>query len=492
MSVLGVELGSTRIKSVIISENFRVLSSGNTNWENKLSGGYWTYSLEDVWDGLRQSISQLDGLENVSAAGLSAMMHGYLAFDRDGRLLAPFRTWRNTTTARAARELTDLFGFNIPQRWSVAHLYQAFLDGEDHVKDIACVTTLAGYVHWKLTGEKVLGIGDASGMFPIKDGAYNPEFAGKFYQKTGIDISKIFPKILLAGEAAGNLTEEGAKLLGGLIKAGTPFCPPEGDAGTGMVTTNSVVRRSGNISAGTSIFGMLVLDRPLSRVYPEIDIVTTPEGADVAMAHCNNCTGDIDAWINLFLEISPLEKSALYDFFYDRALEGANDCGGVITCNYISGEQITGLAEGRPLAARLPGADFTFANFARSLLYSSIATLKIGFDVMKAEGVKIDRLCGHGGLFKSGETGALFLASALGADVTVMESAGEGGAFGIAVLASYLGRNESLPEYLDSHVFRYNSHYTKRPDSAVSEGFGAYLKKYQALIEVEKKSVEVL
>ena len=488
MATLGIELGSTRIKSVVINEGFHVVASGSHTWENQLKDGYWIYALDDVWAGLRDSVSQLSGLAEVSAAGLSAMMHGYLAFDRDGKLLVPFRTWRNTTTERAAAELTELFGVNIPQRWSIAHLYQAILNGEPHIKDIDFVTTLAGYVHWQLTGRKVIGIGDASGMFPIQNGRYNSTYAEQFRQKTGLDIYSIFPEILLAGQEAGHLTDKGAELMGGMLKAGTPLCPPEGDAGTGMVATNSVAKRTGNISAGTSIFGMTVLERPLSGIYPEIDIVTTPEGEDVAMVHCNNCTGDIDAWVKVFSEISPLPRHELYDLFYQSALEGDADCGGVYTCNYFSGEPITGVENGRPLVMRAPDARLTFANFARSLLFSSVATLRLGYEILKGEHVVTERLCGHGGLFKTDKAGASVVASALGSEVTVMQSAGEGGAFGIAVLASYLGAEQPLAEYLNRNVFGGNiTKYTEHPDADVAAGFDQYLESYMDLIEIEKQ-----
>ena len=486
MAVLGVELGSTRIKSVVLDSAFQVKASGSHTWENRLQDGYWTYSLDDVWRGLNDAIGQMDGLTNVTAIGVSAMMHGYLAFDKNGELLVPFRTWRNTTTEQASAELTELFGFNIPQRWSIAHLYQAILNGETHVSDIAFMTTLAGYVHWQLTGEKVIGIGDASGMFPIRGDDYNAEYVELFRKKTGIDVTDIFPKILVAGQTAGYLTRTGAKLLDDNVKEGIQFCPPEGDAGTGMVATNSIAPRTGNISAGTSIFEMIVLQKPLSRVYPEVDIVTTPTGEDVAMIHCNNCTGDLDAWVNVFAELSPVKRSELYDYFYNSAMNGDADCGGLVTCNYYSGEPIVGVSLGLPLVMRMPDSNFTFSNFARSLLYSSVATLRLGYNILKEENVQTDKLCGHGGLFKTQNVGALFLASALRCDVTVMESAGEGGAYGIALLAGYLGAGTSLADYLNKNVFSSVRQYTKKPDAAIANGFDAYLKRFKKIIKTEK------
>ncbi|MDR1043435.1 MAG: ATPase, partial [Clostridiales Family XIII bacterium] len=462
---LGIELGSTRIKSVLIGEDFAPLASGAHDWENRLENGIWTYSLDDVEKGIRASYAALaddvrrlygEELRSVAGIGVSAMMHGYLVFDRADELLAPFRTWRNTTTGRAAAELTELFGFNIPLRWNVAHLYQAILDGEPHVPDIARITTLAGYVHKKLTDAFVIGVGDASGMFPIDSQIcdYDEEMLDKFDKKTGLSVSSgqagysdipwrirdILPEVLTAGADAGALTPEGARWLdpSGTLEPGAPACPPEGDAGTGMVATGAVAERTGNVSAGTSVFAMIVLEEALSKVYPEIDMVTTPAGRPVAMVHCNNCTSDIDAWVRLFGESAALlgaktDKSALYETLYGQALGGEDDCGGILTYNYISGEPITGFDEGRPLLLRSPDARFTFANLSRSLIFSSMATLKIGMDILtENENVRIDRLLGHGGLFKAKGVAQSLMASALGTSVSVMETAGEGGAWGIA------------------------------------------------------------
>jgi sugar (pentulose or hexulose) kinase len=512
---LGIEFGSTRIKSVLIDESFRPVASGSHDWENKLVDGVWTYDLEDVRQGLQDSFRKLSGeikvktgrpVTHVDAIGVSAMMHGYLAFDKNGNLLAPFRTWRNTITEHAAAELTALFGFNIPQRWSAAHLYQAILNKENHVQDIAFITTLAGYVHWKLTGKQVLGVGDASGMFPIDSTTnnYDERMLKQFDEKAGgfaWKLKDIFPAVLSAGEAAGSLSEEGAKFLdpSGGVSAGIPFCPPEGDAGTGMTATNSVSARTGNVSAGTSIFAMVVLEKPLSKVYPEIDMVTTPSGKPVAMVHCNNCTTDLDAWIKLLGEAIALgggkiDKAALYDALYYKALEGDADCGGLVSYNYYAGEHTVHIAEGRPLFARLPGSRFTLANFMRNLLYSSMATLKLGMNILtEQEKARIDKLLGHGGLFKTKGVGQRFMAAALNAPVAVMESAGEGGAWGIALLAAYLvqkNAGETLENFLDQKVFAGNAGTSAAPDAGDVSGFAAFIKRYQKGLAVEREAVK--
>ncbi|MDR1215933.1 MAG: FGGY-family carbohydrate kinase [Treponema sp.] len=517
---LGIEFGSTRIKAVLIDENFKPIASGSHDWENKLVDGMWTYDLDDVWTGLRDSFHKLNDevksrtgqpLTHVDAIGISAMMHGYLAFDEDGELLVPFRTWRNTTTGKAADELTALFGFNIPQRWSVAHLRQAVLNKEPHVKDIALITTLAGYVHWKLTDRKVLGVGDASGVFPIDSATnnYNTCMVRQFDELiSGADdglqikwkLADILPSVLNAGEDAGKLTEAGALLLdpSGLLKAGVPFCPPEGDAGTGMVATNSVAARTGNVSAGTSIFAMIVLEKALSKVYPEIDMVTTPSGKPVAMVHCNNCTTDLDAWIKLFGEAlalsgAKLEKAALYDALYYKALEGDADCGGLVSYNYYAGEPTVHIEEGRPLFVRLPDAHLTLANFIRNLLYSSMATLKLGMNILtEKEKARVDKLLGHGGLFKTKGVGQRFMAAALNTPVAVMESAGEGGAWGIALLAAYLvlKSGETLEAFLDKKVFIGNAGTSVAPDAKDAEGFAAFIKCYEKGLAVERSAVE--
>ncbi|WP_223292701.1 xylulokinase [Breznakiella homolactica] len=516
---LGIELGSTRIKSVLIGEDHHPLASGSHDWENRFEDGLWTYHIEDVHAGIQESFGAVRNdvlsqygtpLASPDALGVSAMMHGYLAFDKEGRLLAPFRTWRNTTTEQAAAELTDLFGFNIPHRWSIAHVYQAILNGESHVRDIAFITSLAGYVHWRLTGKKVLGIGDASGVLPVDSVTknYDTVMAEKFNKlieakRIPWKVEDILPEVLNAGEEAGRLTPEGAALLdpSGSLSPGIPFCPPEGDAETGMVATNSVAERTGNISAGTSIFAMVVLEKPLSRVYPEIDIVTTPTGKPVAMAHCNNCTTDLDAWIKLFQEIiglsgARISKSDLYDILYGQALKGEPSCGGLLSYNYYSGEPITGLAEGRPLFVRTPDSRFTLANTMRSLLFSAMATLKIGMDILtQKEQVKLDRLLGHGGLFKTKTVGQRLMAAALNVPVAVMDSAAEGGAWGIAVLAAYMMQKqpgESLESYLTDKVFSGNTGSRIEPDPADVSGFESYMKRYAAGLSVERAAAEYI
>jgi sugar (pentulose or hexulose) kinase len=516
---LGIELGSTRIKAVLIDEHYRTIAAGVHEWENRLEDGVWTYHLDDVWIGLQTSFKKLSAdvqnrygvpFTKTGAIGISAMMHGYLAFDMHDTLLVPFRTWRNTMTEQAAAELRSLFQFNIPQRWSIAHLYQAILNKESHVKDIAFLTTLAGYVHWKLTGKKVIGAGDASGMFPFENSTakYHSRMLQQFDELVkargfGWETGGILPAVLTAGENAGVLTVEGVKLLdpSGNLKAGIPLCPPEGDAGTGMVATNSVSARTGNISAGTSIFAMIVLEKELSRVYTEIDIVTTPSGKPVAMVHCNNCTSDIDAWVKLFGELEELlgvkvEKSSLYDMLYFKALEGDSDCGGIVSYNYFGGEPITALDEGRPLFARLPDSNFTLANFMRALLFSAIGTLKIGMDILIGkEGARLDRLLGHGGLFKTKEVGQRFMAAALGTPVSVMEGAGEGGAWGIALLAAYMLRREkgeSMGAYLANKVFAGSKglRIDPRPEDTLS--FQKFMERYTAGLKIESAAVEYL
>lgn len=516
---LGIELGSTRIKATLIGPDYKPLASGSHDWENRLENGFWTYHIDDVWTGVQSAYAAMAAqAERVWGAfpgklggiGISAMMHGYLPFDAKGRLLAPFRTWRNTTTERASSFLTARFGFNIPQRWSIAHLCQAILDGEPHVKEINFMTTLAGYVHWMLTGEKSLGIGDASGMFPI-DSRTNAYDAGMikdfnaFLAEQGLGdlrMESILPPSLPAGVSAGSLSPEGAARLdpSGRLEPGVPFCPPEGDAGTGMVATCSVEARRGNVSAGTSVFAMIVLERPLSKVYREIDLVTTPEGKSVAMVHCNNCTSDIDAWFKLISETLEafdvhMEKSVLYDRLYEAALKGDADCGGLLSYNYLSGEPITGLDAGRPLFVRLPGSPLTLANFARTLLFSAMATLKVGMDILtESEGVLLDALLGHGGFFKTPRVGQCLMASALGVPVSVMASAGEGGPWGMALLAAYMAQKakgcaDGLGDFLSGHVFAGNKGLEVLPDPAISEGFKAWFKSYMKGLEIEKAAV---
>ena len=510
---LGIEFGSTRIKAILIDDEFNVLATGSYDWENKLVDGYWTYSIDDIWHGLQSAYKSLnDECENkfsskitsLSAIGFSAMMHGYLAFDKDDNLLVPFRTWRNTTTAQAARELTRVFNFNIPQRWSIAHLYQAILNNEEHVKDISYITTLAGYVHYKLTGKKALGIGDASGMFPIDSDIndYNQEMLEKFSNLETVNrfdwnIKDILPKVLLAGENAGTLSEDGAKLLdpSATLKAGALMCPAEGDAGTGMVATNSVAQRTGNISAGTSIFSMIVLEKQLSRVYEEIDMVTT--GKPVAMVHCNNCCTDLDYWVKLFIEFSSLSgnnltKGEIYDLLYNEALKGDSDCGKIVSINYYSGEPVTGFLQGRPMVLRSENSNFNLANFMRTHIYSAVATLKIGMEILEEENVDIDKLMGHGGLFKTKYVGQKLMAGAMKTPVSVLSTAGEGGAWGIAVLASYAKNNFGLPleEFLDKKVFSKYEISTVEPDINDVNGFEKYITLYKKSLAVEKSAVE--
>jgi len=508
---LGIELGSTRIKAVLIASDFTPIASGNHDWENRLSDGVWTYDLKDVWAGIQDSFQNLAEsvkmqfgvpLTTVGAMGVSAMMHGYLAFDKDDNLLVPFRTWRNTTTEQAANELTRLFDFNVPQRWSIAHLYQAILNKESHVPHIAFLTTLAGYVHWRLTGEKVLGIGDASGMFPIENAGYNPRMITQVNALTnGLAVDAILPRVLNAGEVAGKLTNDGAKLLDptGVLKPGIPLCPPEGDAGTGMVATNSVVERTGNISAGTSVFTMIVLEKELSKVYVEVDMVTTPAGKPVAMVHCNNCTSDLDAWVKLFgetLEVFGKKPSVteLYETLYKTALSAESDCGGLLSYNYLSGEPITNLDQGRPLFVRMPDARFNLGNFMRNLLFSAIGTLKLGMDILtEKEDVQLEQLLGHGGFFKTKGVGQRLMAAALNVPVSVMESAGEGGAWGIALLAAYLNRkNETLEEFLANQVFASAKAERVTPDPNDSKGFDAFMIRYKQGLPIMKSAIESL
>ncbi|WP_077532859.1 xylulokinase [Massiliimalia massiliensis] len=516
---LGIEMGSTRIKAVLIGPDHSPIASGAFDWENRFENGVWTYHLEDVWTGIRAAYRGMaedvkgkygEELTRLGALGISAMMHGYLPFDAQGKQIASFRTWRNTTTEQAAVKLTELFQFNIPLRWSIAHLYQAILNGEEHVKDISYLTTLAGYVHWALTGEKVMGVGEASGMFPIDSnaGTFDAGMTAQFdeiLREKGFSftLSDIMPRVLTAGEAAGQLTEEGARRLDptGALQAGVPLCPPEGDAGTGMVATNSVAPRTGNVSAGTSVFAMVVLEKALSRVYPEIDMVTTPAGAPVAMAHCNTCTSDLDAWVRVFGEMAKeagaeLSKPALYDLLYYKALEGDADCGGVLTYNYYSGEPITGVTEGRPMVVRMPDAKLTLANFMRAQLYATMATLKIGMDILfDQENVKLDQLLGHGGLFKTPGVGQRFMAAAIGVPVAVMETAGEGGPWGMALLAAFQAKKqegETLETYLANHVFAQAKGSSVEPDEKDQKGFSDYLVRYKAGLAAQQAAVDVL
>jgi sugar (pentulose or hexulose) kinase len=517
-TALGVEFGSTRIKAVLIGPDHTPLASGSHEWENRFENGVWTYRLEDVWSGLQDAYRRLNDevqarygvrLQTVGAIGFSAMMHGYLPFDKDGNLLAPFRTWRNTMTGQAVEELNALLGFNIPQRWSIAHLHQAMLNNEAHVKDIHFLTTLAGYVHWKLTGRKVVGVGEASGMFPIdsKTGDYDKRMlalASERFAAAGLpwQLADILPQVLDAGEDAGVLTEEGARLIdpSGGLRAGIPLCPPEGDAGTGMVATNSVAERTGNVSAGTSVFAMIVLENGLSQVYPEIDMITTPSGRPVAMVHSNNCTTDLNAWVELFGEFAAalgvqMNQGRLFEVLYRQGLAGDADAGGLLAYNYDSGEHITHMTEGRPLFVRKPDSRFNLANFMRVHLFASLGALKIGLGIFDREGVKIDRILGHGGFFKTPEVGQKIMAAAMNAPVSVMETAGEGGAWGIALLAAYAvrkGAGESLEAYLEDKVFAKADSTTVDPDPKDVEGFNTFIERYKQGLVIERAAVEGL
>lgn len=515
---LGIEFGSTRIKAVLVGEDNIPLASGAHDWENRLENGVWTYTLEDIWGGLQDCYANLvkdvqekygEVLTKIGSIGFSAMMHGYMAFNKEDELLVPFRTWRNTMTAQASAELTKLFNYPIPQRWSIAHLYQAVLKKEEHVPEIAHLTTLAGYVHWKLTGKKVLGVGEASGMFPIDitTGDFNEKMVAQFDHliagQYSWKLKDILPGVLTAGVEAGVLTKEGAALLdpSGKLEAGIPLCPPEGDAGTGMVATNSVARRTGNVSAGTSVFAMVVLEKELSKAYDVIDLVTTPSGDLVGMVHCNNCTSDLNAWVNLFDECMGsfgmnVDKNELYGTLYRKALEGDKDCGGLLAYNYFSGEHVTGFDEGRPLFVRTPDANFNLANFMRVHLYTALGALKTGLDIMqKEENVKIDKMLGHGGLYKTPGVGQKITAAAMNSPVSVMETAGEGGAWGIAVLASYMLRKdegETLENYLNEKVFAGAKGVTVEPDAEDVKGFEEFMKRYAKGLAIERAAVEGL
>lgn len=518
-TALGIEFGSTRIKAVMTDYDGNVLAVGFHDWENSLVDGIWTYSLEEIHAGLRSCYSSLrraveeqygETITTIGAMGISAMMHGYMAFDKDGKLLIPFRTWRNSNTGAAADELTELFDFNIPLRWTIAHLYQCILDGEEHVKDIDFVTTLDSYIHRCLTGEKVTGIGDAAGIFPIdsEKNDYDQEMVDKFdslVEPKGYPwkLRDVLPKVMVAGEPAGILTEEGAALLddSGNLKAGIPMCPPEGDAGTGMVATNSVAPKTGNVSAGTSTFAMIVLEHKLSKNWREIDMVTTPTGFPVAMSHANNGTSDLNAWVGLFKEFADLmgieaDMGELYSRLYTNSLKGDPDCGGLLSYGYYSGEGITHLNEGRPFFARTPDSHFTLANFMRSHLYTSLGAVKLGLDILfKEEGVKVERIMGHGGFFKTKGVGQRYLSAACGAPVTVMETASEGGPWGMALLAAYMVDGKqygTLEEYLEQKIFAGQAGSTLEATAEEIEGFETFTERYKAGIGAEKATIEAM
>ena len=518
-AVLGIEFGSTRIKAVLVDENNTPIASGAHDWENRLENGIWTYTLEDIWTGLQDCYKKMTedvqkqygvAVEKLGAIGFSAMMHGYLAFDRAGELLVPFRTWRNTITQEASEALTEAFQFHIPQRWSIAHLYQAILNGEAHVPDVDFITTLDGYIHWQLTGERVLGVGSASGMFPIDSDTkdYYASMIRKFDELVAPKgfpwkVADLLPKVLVAGDNAGTLTAEGAKKLDptGMLQAGCPLCPPEGDAGTGMAATNSVKQRTGNVSAGTSVFAMIVLEKALEKVHEEIDMVTTPSGDAVAMVHCNNCTSDLNAWVNIFKEFAEsfgmdVNMDQLFGTLYHKALEGDKDCGGLLAYNYFSGEHITGFEEGRPMFVRTPDSRFNLANFLRANLYTSLGALKVGLDIlMKEEKVAVDRITGHGGLFKTKGVGQSILAGAMDATVSVMKTAGEGGAWGIALLASYMiqkDAGETLEDYLQQKVFGGDEGEKMDPNPEDVKGFDEFICRYRAGFPIERAAVDCL
>lgn len=512
---LGIELGSTRIKAVLIDEHYQTIATGNFEWENQLVDGIWTYDLDTVWQGIQESYRKLANdvrnkydlpLESIGSIGISAMMHGYLAFDKEDNLLVPFRTWRNAITSEAEEKLTALFSYNIPQRWSIAHLYQSFLNKESHVGNVNYFTTLAGYVHWKLTGKKVIGIGDASGMFPIDivNKTYDERMIQMFDEAVKLGkypwkLRNLLPKILLAGENAGRLTQEGAKLLDptGKLQVNIPLCPPEGDAGTGMVATNSVAQRTGNVSAGTSAFAMIVLEHDLSQVYPEIDLVTTPSGDLVGMVHTNNCTSEINSWMNLFKEAaevidSPISMDELFVKMFNHSLKASDNCGGLLSYGYHSGENITKMPEGRPLFVRSPESDFTLANFMRMHLFSAFGAMRIGMDILSQEKVNIDQIVGHGGIFKTPEVGQRALSAVMDAPVTVMENAGEGGAWGIALLASYCIRGkqeETLASFLDQHVFESDEGVTLTANPVEVEGFNQFMELYKEGLAIEAAAI---
>ncbi len=518
-AVLGIEFGSTRIKAVLVDEAGKSIASGAHDWENQLVDGIWTYSLDAIWSGLQdcyknmaEDVKKQYGVEvkHLAAIGFSAMMHGYMAFDEKDTLLVPFRTWRNTITGQACEELSPYLNFNVPQRWSVAHLYQAILNGEEHVKSIKFQTTLAGYIHWQMSGEKVVGIGEAAGMFPIDSRTrdYNQTMVDKFDAKLAekgmpYKLRDIFPKVLVAGEQAGTLTAEGAKKLDptGTLQPGALMCPPEGDAGTGMVATNSVAVRTGNVSAGTSVFAMVVLENELKKLHEELDMVTTPAGDAVAMVHCNNCTSDLNAWVNIFKEFAEsfgvdVDMNKLFGTLYNKALEGDKDCGGLLAYNYFSGEHITGFTEGRPMVVRTPEAKFNLANFMRVNLYTALGALKCGLDILlKEEQVKIDCIYGHGGLFKTKGVGQSILAATMNAPVAVMETAGEGGAWGIALLAAYMADKEdgeTLDAYLNNKIFAGEKGETMNPDPADVEGFDQFIELYKAGLPIEAAAVAAI
>ncbi|WP_299039465.1 xylulokinase [uncultured Pseudokineococcus sp.] len=518
-TALGIELGSTRIKAVLVGPDHEVLATGGSSWENQLVDKRWTYSVDDVWAGVQNCVAEVAAdvrerhgvpLEQIGALGVSAMMHGYLALDADGELLVPFRTWRNTSTGQAVERLSEALDFNVPHRWSIAHLYQAVLDGEEHLDRLTAVTTLAGYVHRRLTGEHVLGVGDASGVFPIEAGPDGPRYDAARLETTQrlvdealpdgvvLRLTELLPRVAVAGERAGELTADGARLLdpSGTLQPGALVCPPEGDAGTGMVATGSVAPRTGNVSAGTSIFAMAVLEGPLAQVHPELDLVTTPAGDPVAMVHCNNGASELDAWAGLFAQFAaaigaPADDATVFGALFRASLDGAPDGGGMLAYNYLSGEPITELDEGRPLFLRVPGNPLDLATFMRTQLYSAFATLKIGMDVLAGEGVRLDGMFAHGGMFKTQGVAQRHLAAAIATPVSVGDIASEGGAWGAAVLAAFAagGGGQSLTDYLADRVLAGARIDTVEPDPDDVAGFDAFLQRYVAALPVQRAAV---
>lgn len=503
---LGIELGSTRIKAVQINDDFIPVDSSAHDWKSCFENGVWTYDLTDAINGVKDALSAIKNKDSVKSVGISGMMHGYLAFDKDWNLLTPFRTWQNTITAEAASILTQEFNFNIPQRWSIAHLYQAVLNNEEHITKIAHITTLAGYIHFLLTGVNAVGVGEAAGIFPIDSDnlCYNKQMVKKFDRLIAPlnlpwQLSDVLPDVLVAGDNAGYLTENGAKIIDNMLRVGTQFAPPEGDASTGMVATNAIAEKTGNISAGTSIFAIIVLEKALQNIYEEIDLGTTPTGKPIAMVHCNNCTNDSNAWFSVFDETLSLfdakyTKEELYTKLYQKSLDGDADCGGVLVCNYMAGEGITHLDSGRPLVIRRPNANFTLANFLKATLYSTMATLKLGMDILSKENVKIDSLTGHGGLFKTKGVGQKYMSAALNTPITVMETAGEGGAYGMALLAAFSNenKNEKLEDFLNNYVFNSAGKTTFVPEKDDVLGFAKYIDEYQKLLLIEKAATEIM
>ena len=514
---LGIEFGSTRIKTVLVGSDLIPIATGSYEWENKLEKGIWTYSLDDIWKGLRVSYRKMaaevfeeygETISEIGSIGFSAMMHGYMAFDQNDELLVPFRTWRNAITEEASKRLTKEFQYNIPQRWSIAHLYQAILNKEEHIKHVKFLTTLAGYIHWQLTGKKVLGIGDASGMFPIniQEKNYHQKMVQIFNdlirtENVELDLNQILPKILLAGDRAGVLTQEGAYLIDptGLLKAGIPLCPPEGDAGTGMVATNSIAKRTGNISAGTSAFAMIVLEENLKDFHSELDLVTTPTGELVAMVHTNNCSSELNAWVRLFKEFTEtlgleISTDRLYNTLLTKALQGEANCGGLLSYGYYSGENIVGLNEGRPLMVRSPDSKFDLANFMRLHLSSAFGAMRMGMEILKKENIKIDKLVGHGGIFKTPVASQSILASAMEVPITVMDTAGDGGPWGIALLAAYMIDNNrfTLEHYLKQKVFISGEGVTIVPKKEDIEGYASFIELYKNGLSIEKEAIKKL